>query len=231
MVKKTLIGFGILMAVLSACQTVSQDPVTRGDVYFHALGCMQCHQIGNQGGTWGPNLTFIGFRKSPQWLTLWLKSPHSCNQKTVMPNFHLSQDELTSLVAYLSAQKGQAWTAAERPWNKPGLTALERGHILFNKAGCVACHGQDGRGGYPNNNVVGGQIPGLTQVSLGYSRKELIRKITNGVPQPAPADPNKPLPMIFMPSWGKVLSQSEISDVADYLLSLGPKPSSSADSF
>lgn len=230
--KRNFLFAGIFLVVLSACQKISRDPVARGDVYVHALGCMKCHQIGNQGGTWGPNLTFIGFRKSPEWLTLWLKSPHSWNQKTVMPNFHLTKDELTSIVAYLSSQKGQAWTDQERPWNQPGLTNLERGHILFNKAGCVACHGQDGRGGYPNNNVVGGQIPGLTQVALGYSRGELLRKITNGVPQPAPADPSKPLPMIYMPSWGKVLSPSEISDVADYLLSLSPQPTgNSANSF
>lgn len=206
------------VAALAACQHAS-TPVARGELYFDALGCAKCHSIGDKGGTWGPNLTFIGVRKSPQWLDIWLKDPHAWRKQTVMPNFHLRDNIRADLVAYLSAQKGQAW-GQKRPWqDHPELTSVQRGQILFNKAGCVACHSQDGRGGYPNNNVVGGQIPALTKVAEGYTKEELMNKIRNGV-IPTPADPSQPAPMVFMPQWGKVLSDPEISDVADYLISL-----------
>ncbi len=216
---------GLLLAavvVLAACQH-AEDPVARGKLYFDALGCEKCHTIGNQGGTWGPNLTFIGVRKSPQWLDMWLKDPHAWRKQTVMPNFHLTDSVRSDLVAYLSQQKGQAW-GNDRPWkNHPELTSVARGEILFNKAGCVACHAQNGRGGYPNNNVVGGQIPSLTKVAEGYTKEELINKIRGGV-IPTPADPSQPAPMVFMPKWGAVLKDDEISDVADFLISLDKKP-------
>jgi len=209
---------------LAACQ--KQKPMTQaqaGEAYFNALGCKNCHQIGNSGGTYGPNLTYVGFRKSPQWLDLWLKDPHAWRDKTVMPNFHLSDEMRAALVAYLSEQKGQAWTQADKPWNAPDLKGnpIKRGEMIFDKVGCVACHGVGGVGGYPNNNVIGGLIPTLTHVAEGYSKQELIHKIHDGV-IPTPMDPSQPAPMIHMPPWGQVLSTSEITDVADYLISLDP---------
>ncbi|MBI5629507.1 MAG: cytochrome c [Elusimicrobia bacterium] len=209
-------------AALAACQRAS-SPEARGQAYFNALGCRQCHQVGAVGGSYGPNLTFIGFRKSPQWLDAWLKNPHSWRKQTVMPNFNLNQEMRAALVAYLSTQKGQAWEGG-RPWNHPEILQdpLKRGEMIFNLAGCVACHAEKGRGGYPNNNVVGGLIPSLTKVAEGYSKEELEKKIAGGV-FPAPADPNAPPPMIFMPKWAEVLKQDEISAVADYLISLAPK--------
>ncbi len=223
--KRTLL-YGVLIGagfLLSACQQqVSTDPVARGDADFHALGCVKCHSIGSEGGTWGPNLTFIGFRKSPQWLDTWLKDPHGWRPQTVMPNFHLPDNVRADLVAYLASQKGQAWSYDQRPWNQPGLSGVARGKVLFNEAGCVACHSKDGQGGYPNNNVMGGHIPALTKVAEGYSKDELETKIREGVPQPASADPSQPAPMVFMPTWGKVLKPDEIDAVADYLISLDP---------
>jgi mono/diheme cytochrome c family protein len=209
---------------LSACQQKPKDPVARGEAYFNALGCVQCHAVGNKGGNYGPNLAFIGFRKTPEWLDMWLKNPHSWRQQTVMPNFHLQDDIRQDVVAYLAAQKGQGFDATGgRPWNHPELAdkKIERGEVLFNKAGCVACHSQGGKGGYPNNNVVGGQIPALIKVSEGYSRAELIAKVRTGVAKPAPADPRAPKPMIHMPAWGQVLKDDEIEAVVDFLISLG----------
>ncbi|MDE2038565.1 MAG: cytochrome c [Elusimicrobia bacterium] len=212
-----------IVLALAACQTPSKDPVERGRIYFEGLGCAKCHAIGEHGGNWGPNLTFVGVRKSPQWLDLWLKDPHAWRKQTIMPSFHLRDDVRSDLVAFLSAQKGQAWDkGGVRPWNTPQAKAeggIKRGEILFNKAGCVACHSQGGRGGYPNNNVAGGQIPALIKVAEGYSKPELMAKIRDGA-IPIPADPSKPAPMIVMPKWGQVLDNDEIGAVADYLLSL-----------
>ena len=213
------------IAGLAACQP-AKDPVARGENYFNGLGCVKCHMIGNKGVNWGPNLTLIGFRKSPAWLDQWLKDPHAWRKETVMPNFNLKDDVRADLVAFLSAQKGQAWEKDGRPWNTAEAKALDgihRGEIVFNKAGCVACHAQNGRGGYPNNNVVGGQIPSLTKVSDGYTKDELKTKIRNGV-IPSPADPSKPAPMVFMPKWGDTLQDDEIDAVSDFLISLGKAP-------
>ena len=215
----------IFAAALSACsrQPELTDPVARGERDFQGLGCAKCHTIGDVGNEWGPNLTLIGFRKTPDWLDQWLKNPHAWNMKTVMPNFNLQDGTRADLVAYLSAQKGQAW--AVYPWRTPEISALpavERGKFIFNKAGCVACHGQFGGGGYPNNNVAGGLIPTLTLVSDGYSKKELHDKIQNGA-TPLLKDSAAPKPLIYMPKWGDQLKTDEIDALVEYLFSLKPK--------
>ncbi len=145
----------------------------------------------------------IGFRKSAEWIDLWLQGPHAWNPKTVMPDFNLKDETRKDLVAYLSAQKGQAWK--EKPWataSAAALPAAERGKIIYNSVGCVSCHAQDGYGGYPNNNVAGGLINSLTLVTDGYSKHELHEKIKGGA-IPIPNDSSKPAPMLSMPKWGQ----------------------------
>ncbi|MDE2491530.1 MAG: c-type cytochrome [Elusimicrobia bacterium] len=217
----------VLATLAAACspQPKLADPVARGRRDFMGLGCVKCHQIGDDGNAWGPNLTLVGFRKSPEWLRTWLKDPHAWNVKTVMPNFDLTDGQLDDLVAFLSAQKGQAW--AVYPWRTAAAKALppvERGRMIFNLAGCVACHGAGGVGGYPNNNVAGGLIPSLTMVSQTYSKSELHNKIEFGV-TPLPDDMSKPKPLIYMPKWGDQLKPDEIDALVAYLFTLAPKTS------
>ena len=214
-----------LAAALSACSRQSEltVPVARGERDFRGLGCAKCHMIGDVGNEWGPNLTLIGFRKTSDWLDLWLKNPHAWNMKTVMPNFNLNFETRADLVAYLSAQKGQAWSVY--PWREPQVAALpaaERGKFIYNKAGCVACHGQFGGGGYPNNNVAGGLINALTKVSEGYSKAELHTKIQNGAFSLL-NDPSGEKPKIYMPKWGDQLKPDEIDALVEYLFTLMPK--------
>ncbi len=221
--KRSLLVLAAL--ALSACngQTPSTDPVVRGERYFNGLGCVKCHQVADKGHAWGPDLTMVGFRKSAEWLDTWLKDPHGWNQKTVMPDFNLTDEARKDLVAYLSAQKGQAWP--ERPWltaHAKTLPKAEQGRIIFEKAGCVTCHGLGGDGGYPNNNVAGGLIPALKLVSEGYTRQELLQKIKDGA-VPIPTDSRQPLPLLVMPKWKEQLKDAEIDAVVDYLFTLKPK--------
>lgn len=224
-----------LLLALAACTQQPQlaDPVARGERDFNGLGCIKCHKVGDAGNDWGPDLTNLGFRKSADWIDHWLKDPHAWNPKTVMPNFNLKDNTRADLVAYLAAQKGQAWKV--KPWETEAakaLTAPERGRILFNSVGCVSCHAKDGYGGYPNNNVAGGLISSLTKVAEGYSKPELHNLIKHGA-VPIPNDSNAPAPMLQMPKWSDQLSAKEIDLVVEYLFSLAPKSSGppSADDF
>ncbi|MEK7389211.1 MAG: c-type cytochrome [Elusimicrobiota bacterium] len=215
----------LLLPLVAACtsQPELSDPIARGERDFNGLGCVKCHAIGNVGHSWGPDLTMLGFRKSEQWIDSWLKDPHSWNQKTLMPNFNLRPKTRADLVAFLSAQKGQAWK--EKPWRTEAarlMPAAERGKLIFDAVGCVSCHGKDGYGGYPNNNVPGGLIPSLTKISEGYSKSELHEKIKNGS-TPPPNDVNSPAPLLQMPKWGESLESGDIDAVVEYLFSLAPK--------
>lgn len=228
---KSAIPIAALFLVISACKNpIGKAGKDSGETYYRALNCQVCHRIGSEGGAQkGPDLTFVGFRKSPQWLNLWLKDPQAWKKNTPMPNFHLSSPARKSLVEYLSNLKGQAFDD-HRPWNNPDILhdPILRGHLIYVRAGCMTCHGMRGEGGYPNNNVPGGLIPALTLVSQSFTKEELIKKIKYGA-IPARADPNGPAPLIVMPAWGQVLSDSEIKAVAGYVLSLKPKDSSAGN--
>src|SRR5437870_1856449 len=102
------------------------DSAALGKDYFNGFGCARCHTVGGKGGNYGPDLTYVGFRKTPQWLDLWLKDPHGWKASTVMPNLHLSDPVREALVAYLSGLKGDAYRI-EPPWNDPHLEPLKRG--------------------------------------------------------------------------------------------------------
>lgn len=215
--------FPLLVLCLAACSQSRAEETSQGKALFAGYGCVQCHRIGGEGGIYGPDLTFVGFRKTPDWLDLWLKNPHAWKPNTVMPNFNLNDPVRKRLVDYLSSLRGREYRASP-PWDDPSLLSdpVKRGEALFTKAGCVACHGKAGVGGYPNNNVAGNKIPALTLVADGYSKEELRARIRNGA-APLKDDPDGPAPMISMPRWGEVLQEDEIAALADYLISLRPK--------
>lgn len=208
----------LLLAVLLAlCGPARADDAARGYRLFNQSGCRACHSVGNVGGNAGPDLTLVGFRRSREWLDTWLRDPRAWKHDTLMPDFKLSAADRQALVEYLSSLKGQDF-GPDRPW----LDSSEPGKVLFARAGCVACHGTEGRGGHPNVNVVGGAIPALRGLAQTYTREELIAKIKRGS-RPDKLDAAGPEP-VAMPAWGQVLLDDEVAQVADYLLSLGPAP-------
>lgn len=197
------------MAALLLCTYARSAP--DGRARFEAHGCAACHKIGSRGGTSGPDLTLVGFRRSKEWLDLWLKSPRAWKPDTRMPEFRLRDSERQAIVDYLSSL-----TEADH-------SRLTDGRAVFAKAGCVACHGAGGRGGHPNNNVPGDAIPALSKVAGTYTREEMIKKISRGS-NPTKARSDGPDPMARMPKWSEKLSDKEIADVADYVLTLAEKP-------
>lgn len=223
----------VLASVFSACAQTHSDPVSRGRALFASYDCKKCHTVAGAGGALGPDLTFVGFRKSPQFLDTWLKDPRAWKADVMMPNFYLKDNVRADLVAYLSSLKGEGYLAGQKPWDAPALASdsVKRGEDIYRRVGCVTCHNKGGEGGYPNNNVVGGHIPTLKNVADGFTRDELVKKITNGVAHPGKADPGGPDPLLYMPEWGQKLKADEVEAVADYLISLKPKAAGGGDSW
>jgi len=226
--KISLTGFIVLLLTLGACHRDEQisEEAQIGKINFQGYGCTTCHRVGGQGGVLGPDLTFVGFRKSPEWLDLWLQNPPGWKHNTLMPNFYLKDHVRKSIVAYLSTLKGEAYRQGTPPWNVPELMddPVKRGEVLYTSVGCMGCHGPAGKGGSPNNNVVGGLIPSLVNVADGFSEPELADKIRKGS-HPQPEKAGVPEPMIYMPTWGQVLKDDEIQAIVKYLYSLRPKRS------
>jgi len=173
------------------------------------------------GSAVGPDLTLVGLRHNAEWLDLFIKDPQAWKKDTLMPNKRMSDEARKAIVEYLITLKGQDWPKGGRPWD--GVTdPIARGRVIYNRAGCGGCHGAEGAGGYPNNNVKGGLIPPVAKASEGYSKAELLAKIKKGVPQPQKADEKGPAPLIHMPAWEGTLDEAELDAVASYLLSLAP---------
>lgn len=212
------------LLLLAACSP-SAPPTGpgAGKAYFTQAGCASCHRVGSEGSATGPDLSLVGFRHSAAWLDLFIADPQAWKPDTLMPNKRLPEAARKAIVEYLAAQKGEAMPRGKRPWDDSSLKdPVARGRVLFARAGCAACHGPGGAGGYPNNNVKGGKIPSLLKVSEGYNKAELVAKIRLGVPHPQKADPKGAEPLVSMPSWGELLDDGELDAVASYLLSLSP---------
>lgn len=226
---KYLLPLSLLVA--AACQQEAPTGPAAGKAYFVQAGCASCHKVGDIGSAVGPDLTLVGLRHNPEWLDLFIKDPQAWKKDTLMPNRRMSDEARKAVVEYLAMLRGQDWDKGARPWDAPSLIKdpVARGRVLYNRAGCVGCHGIDGAGGYPNNNVVGGKIPALKKAAEGFSKAELIAKIRKGVPQSQREDPKGPAPMIRMPAWGETLDDGELDAVATYLLSLFPAGSEKAE--
>jgi mono/diheme cytochrome c family protein len=135
-----------------------------------------------------------------------------------MPEQGLPAADRGALAAFLSTQKGQAWT--RRPWEKKTgetKTGAALGRAIYSRAGCVACHGPSGTGGHPNPGAHGGSIPALAPLMSTYTKSELISKIKRGV---VPEVHDGPPAEVDMPGWEGVLSGEELDALAAYLLTL-----------
>lgn len=215
--------FLIALGLGTAACASSTDPVERGASRFVGLGCVSCHHVGERGGGQaGPDLTTTGLRHSKEWLDLWMKAPKEWKPNTTMPSLKLKDNVRGELVAYLATLRGESYRQ-KPPWNSPSLRTdpVKRGEIIYSRAGCVACHGFRGQGGFPNNNVVGNKIPSLTMAREKFTKEELIARIRLGR-TPVPADPSLPPPMIAMPAWGDYLTSDEMDDLASYIFSFRP---------
>lgn len=213
-------GLAFVLA-LAACSMQPPTGPIAGKAYFAQVGCLSCHRVGVDGSATGTDLTLVGFRHSAKWLDIWLDDPAAWKPGTTMPKPRLSAAARAAIVSYLTTLQGQDWPKAGKPWNAANGDAA-KGRLIYLHAGCIACHGVDGTGDSPNNNVAGAKIPPLTNASETFTKAELVAKIKNGS-VPTKSDPVGPDPLIRMPAWKNVLDDAELDAVAAYLLTLKPQ--------
>jgi len=102
--------------LMQAQALVMSGEGAQGEQVFLAGTCSACHTIDGTSaqGKMGPNLTHFASRmkfagwtvdNTPENLAKWLANPQDVQPGTLMPNLHLSQDQIQQLVVYLESLK------------------------------------------------------------------------------------------------------------------------------
>ena len=120
--------------------TVPATPaaIARGGRLFTSLGCVACH-VAPAADDSDPtlhriSLNYVKAKFRPEGLAEWLRAPEAHFAWVKMPNFHLSDGEVSALSAWLVSRcKDDALPPA--PAGDAG-----RGKALFASAGCMSCH-------------------------------------------------------------------------------------------
>lgn len=99
-------------------------------------------------------------------------------------------------------------------------TAVIRGRLLAEAAGCFGCHGPGGARPIPNPGSTSGEVPGWvggTWMMWNRSEEDVRGWIAEGHPVGRAPDPGA---LIQMPAYGERLSAREIDDLTAYVLSV-----------
>ena len=95
------------------------EQVVRGKKVWETNNCIGCHTLLGEGAYFAPELGNVYPRRGPEFIKAWIKSqPSKVPGRRQMPNFHLTDQQLDDLVAFLkysSEIKTHNW-----PPNKEG---------------------------------------------------------------------------------------------------------------
>ena len=77
--------------------------IEQGKKLFLDQGCYGCHTVGKMGTPIAPDLSEIGSKYPPSYLSGWLRDPATQKPKAHMPKIQLNEEEIRALVTYLSS--------------------------------------------------------------------------------------------------------------------------------
>jgi mono/diheme cytochrome c family protein len=85
---------------------ISPKEITEGERLFKTkYGCIACHQMGFEGGSYAPELTEARKRLKPGWIFKWLQNPQHLDPLARMPNYEMSERDAEILTKYLVSEK------------------------------------------------------------------------------------------------------------------------------
>ena len=142
------------------------EVIEKGEKIARRRGCFACHDIKGMEaeGRIAPELSSFGRKMISElefgdahiphnwesWVRTKLKKPDSFATERVldkMPNFHLTPDEINSLVVLLKGFNGTKVPIKYRKIPTDKEKILERGRRLITKFNCKGCHNVEGEGG------------------------------------------------------------------------------------
>ncbi|MCP4455391.1 MAG: c-type cytochrome, partial [Planctomycetes bacterium] len=164
-------------------------------------GCVNCHTVKNSeglsaGGENGPELTYLGRSRTPDFIRNHVLDPKSDVKDTIMPSFrHLSGTEIDSLVLYLQSLD---YTLPSEP--APAAQDLFKNY-------CMSCHGESKDGKGPIAALLDPLPRDFTATQFVASYKDRFAdSIREGVAGTA------------MAPWKDILSDNDIDRLVDHVV-------------
>lgn len=195
--------------------------LNEGRMAIEKYGCYACHKISGWGENRrkpGPSLLKIASKVDKEWFKSWVWEPRSFNKHSKMPAFFRQSNN--SKPEFIRLNMAEVNAIAEYVWEKSKpYTAIEKfragnaenGKKIISQVGCLGCHGVDGLEDQ-SNKVKAYAGPWLTGLGSKVQPDWLVTWLKK---------PSHYQEDTIMPSMR--LSDSEVSDVATYLLSLKNK--------
>jgi cbb3-type cytochrome c oxidase subunit III len=206
-----------------ATSQASVDPnVAAGAHLFVSFACAQCHGMQGRGGVSPdvPALTSVAKDLTPAQLRKIINHGlgESANPtKPYMPVWGevISPRQVSDLISYLRAGL-PAVATAEAPPIPQGQGAAVAGAALYQRYGCVNCHGPNGLGGVPNPQSPDKTIPPLSGAVFKHefnTDAKIIDVIRSG-------SVIGRAPIVSMPHWGGIIPPAQLQALVAYIKTL-----------
>jgi len=128
-----------------------QSLIDQGEKLFRKKkSCFACHQLEDEGGLIGPDLSRAGFSYTPEWIFTWVGNPQRVKSKSKMPNLGLNNKECRTITAFLSSLKGEKIKKKWKAYLTSSGDPIQGKKLFFDsegKANCGKCHTVNGKGG------------------------------------------------------------------------------------
>jgi len=218
-VTRTVTAYG---TVPNGGATSVSESVAAGAHDFTQFACAQCHGDRGRGGvsTDVPALSQIGKQLSVAQLKQIIDHGlgESANPtKPYMPVWGqvISAHQVADLVAYIRAGLPVVPGAVPPPVITAQGPTVE-GSLLYQRYGCVNCHGPNGLGGVPNPQSPDKAIPALSGADF-FSEFNTDQKITDVIRSGSVIGR---APIVSMPHWGGIIPESQLQALVAYIKTL-----------
>jgi len=203
--------------------TASVDPhIAAGAHDFVQFACAQCHGALGRGGVSPAVPALAGIRTSLTAAQLRQIIDHGLGAVAnptapYMPVWGevISRQQVSDLVAYIRAGLPPV-PGAVPPAVPTGQGQAVAGAVLYQRYGCVNCHGPNGLGGVPNPAAPDRAIPPLSGPAFRHqfnTPAKIIRVIRSG-------SVIGRAPIVSMPHWGGIIPDSDLRAIVAYLETL-----------
>jgi mono/diheme cytochrome c family protein len=209
-------------AVTNGGATSVSATVAAGAHDFTQFACSQCHGERGRGGVSSdvPALAQVGKQLTVAQLTHIINHGlgESANPtKPYMPVWGqvISARQVSDLVAYIHA--GLPTVPGTNP--PPLITAqgpVVEGALLYQRYGCINCHGPNGLGGVPNPQSPDKAVPPLSGADF-FKEFNTDKKITDVIRSGSVIGR---APIVSMPHWGGIIADERLQALVAYIKTL-----------